>query len=1221
MSESGTFLDVTRELLRRGYGARFRAHGTSMHPTILDGETITVEPVCGDEIQLGDIVFYHTAWGQVIAHRVVASQRVAGETLFVIKGDAGDSQAECVRQEQILGRVVKVYRGNYGIDLVGRRAKMKHLVCKCSSQVRDLGRLAYRLSRRSFASSLISPLLFVLLLCTALPGRLAADIKFIQVVGRGNTTGASIAITPLAASPTTGNTLIVAVVSNNGATGVTVADNGSGGSNTYTKVSSTTSAGVNATLSVSVLTAPITHALTTASTITISGCNSTGNGCEATILEFQGIATSSSLDIQNTNTNNTTASTTPTVTMTTTNAHDLLFAAIGNDVSPGGFSAGTGYNQPANSAETSNSRTVSVEWAAQTVAGSKTANGTVTNSGWVIAFVALKASATTEIQNRSFTFTSSNDGNRVRLETGRDVNNLGFNLYRQQNGRRTKLNSSILAGSALLAGGHTVLTAGHAYSWLDDLPGANRATAYWLEEIDLNGKRTWYGPATPTTRGGPQSVAPTPISRLGRTAFLSSHPLERHGSAPVPLTPKPHSRLLSAASADNLQTQWALASGRAVKIGIQSEGWYRVSLSDLISAGLDPGTGLGSLRLFADGVEQPILLKDDGIEFYGVGADTTWTDRRTYWLAPGNGGQRVQSVNSQAASSSTAGSFAYSIERKDRTVYFAALLNGGDASNFFGPAITGDPVDQTLSVTGVSSSGQAQLQVSLQGVTAGSHGVDVQLNGNDLGVISFADQTPGAAAFAVSSAQLREGANVVTLASQGGDSDVSLVDSVVLTYPHSYLADSDALRFTASGGQSVKIGGFSDSSIRVVDITDPSAPMMVPGTVMETAGSFSVVAAPAGSGDRLLLAFTDAQVGQPVSITAHNGSSWHSAQPGADVVMIGHADFLPSLAALKTLRESQGHTVAVIDVQDLYDEFNFGQKSSYAIQDFLLNAQAEWQTKPRFVLLVGDATFDPHNYLGLGDFDFVPTKLVDTAVLETASDDWFADFNGDGVPQIAIGRLPVRTAAGASALVAKIASYEQAAPSAARHQALLVAGANDSDNDFESATSAVKALLPNQMGVTQIYSGQMAEGSARSQLLTSLSGGQSLVNYVGHGSSEVWQDGLLSTDDIASLTNSSQLPFFVSMTCLNGFFQDLYTTSLAKALVNTGAGGAIAAWASSGLTSSGAQAPMNQALIQALYGGKSLTIGEAVGLAKKAAGDLDVRRTWNLLGDPATKLQ
>ena len=110
-------------------------------------------------------------------------------------------------------------------------------------------------------------------------------------------------------------------------------------------------------------------------------------------------------------------------------------------------------------------------------------------------------------------------------------------------------------------------------------------------------------------------------------------------------------------------------------------------------------------------------------------------------------------------------------------------------------------------------------------------------------------------------------------------------------------------------------------------------------------------------------------------------------------MIISHADFLSSLGPLQTLRQNQGHTVATIDVQDLYDEFNFGVKSPYALKKFLQTAKAQWSLKPHFVLLVGDATFDPRNYLGVGEDDFVPTYLIDTQLLETASDDWFADFD------------------------------------------------------------------------------------------------------------------------------------------------------------------------------------------------------------------------------------
>ena len=71
----------------------------------------------------------------------------------------------------------------------------------------------------------------------------------------------------------------------------------------------------------------------------------------------------------------------------------------------------------------------------------------------------------------------------------------------------------------------------------------------------------------------------------------------------------------------------------------------------------------------------------------------------------------------------------------------------------------------------------------------------------------------------------------------------------------------------------------------------------------------------------------------------------------------------------------------------------------------------------------GDSSYDPKNYLGFGDWDIVPSKLIDTALMETAADDWLGDFNSEGLPELAIGRLPARSAEEATAMVTNIAGY------------------------------------------------------------------------------------------------------------------------------------------------------------------------------------------------------
>ena len=133
--------------------------------------------------------------------------------------------------------------------------------------------------------------------------------------------------------------------------------------------------------------------------------------------------------------------------------------------------------------------------------------------------------------------------------------------------------------------------------------------------------------------------------------------------------------------------------------------------------------------------------------------------------------------------------------------------------------------------------------------------------------------------------------------------------------------------------------------------------------------------------------------------------------------------------------------------------------------------------------------------------------------------------------------------------------------------------------------------------------------------------GQRLVNYVGHGSTDSWRGNLITSADVSSLTNSDRLTIFVMMTCLNGYYTDPAQGGLGKDLLKSERGGAVAVWASSGMTLPDAQAVMNQEAYRQMFSSQGLTIGEAVARAKAAVSNGDVRRTWILLGDPTMKLR
>ena len=831
-------------------------------------------------------------------------------------------------------------------------------------------------------------------------------------------------------------------------------------------------------------------------------------------------------------------------------------------------------------------------------------------------------------------------GVALEWETSYEVNILGFQVYRQVDEQFYRITTNLLPGSVFKVGPDVELPGGGKYVFWDALSNPTGQELYWLECMDINGGHAFFGPIKPDEYGLPvleqfkgrfNTISKQQLSKT--RAFWRIRELRKQRQT-SPILENEHQAgfrkiVPEKPSEPRLQpseAQWVISAYPAVKISVKEEGWYRVGQSELVAAGLDSGVDPRYLQLYTDGQEQLMAVtgsldgwfdSQDAIEFYGRGLDTPFTDTRIYWLVAGSRpGKRIKVARARGYQEAPS-SFQFSMEVKERTFFFAALKNGEEES-FFGSMIWTDPVDQLINVRNLdlSSSEDALLEVALQGASDFSHHIKILLNDGVVGDVFFYGQVQEAVEIPIPQELLLGGDNVVTFVPQGGSMDVTHVDYIRLTYMHTYTADDDVLRFTANGGDQLSITGFSSAGIRVIDITDPAHVFKVRGKVRSHGSSYAITVNVPDPGQRTLLAFTEQTVKNVAGITANAASAWHDRMQGADFVIIAYKDLIESLRPLKELRESQGLSVALIDVEDLYDEFNFGAKSPWALRDFLTRTYNNWALQPRFVMLVGDAHFDPRNYLGFGDLDQVPTKLVDTDYLKTASDDWFVDFDDNGLPEMAMGRLPVHTAEEAATVVNKIISYEDTAGS--MNDALLVADENI-NFDYEGGLNMIENLLPQGMTVSKIFRGQ--NPTARSDLLASLNQGQLLVDYIGHGSAEIWKGGLFSSSDALNLTNFPYLPFLVSMTCLNGYFHDLQVNNLAEALLKAEQGGAVAVWTSSGLTDPAGQVVMNGTLILLLFNGQGLTLGEITVGAKEGISDPDIRKTWILFGDPTMRIR
>jgi len=849
--------------------------------------------------------------------------------------------------------------------------------------------------------------------------------------------------------------------------------------------------------------------------------------------------------------------------------------------------------------------------------------------------------APTRVSLRSFTAHFANDkngANRVVLtwKTGGESHNLGFNVYREQNGNRVRMNPSPIAGSTLTMRGSLPRHAGRSYAWIDP-SAATSGSQYWLEDIDVSGTRTMHGP-----------VAPAGIVAASEAATADTRMMSQLNQALPPAGDIQESHVLeslptrSAPRAAQLDKQFELAEHPAVKIDVQHEGWYRITQPELLKAGLDPNVDPMFLHLYAEAVEQPIQITgatpghggfgaQAAISFYGTGIDTEFSATRVYWLVEErNPGARIPRLQASSGSNQPPASFETTVELRQHALYFSSLITQ-DGQSFFGAMVSPAPVDQVLTLPHLDANalqGSSQISLSLQGVIAAfPHDVTVAVNGTPLGDVVFTGQDKGKFTLDIPNGVLQPGNNTVTLISQNGDYDISLVDYIRVTYPHRYVADNDRLKFTGRAGDQLNISGFTGIPF-VLDVTDPNRPVQLIPQVKANSGTYEIAVQVPFSGSartagalHTLLA-VNSRFAAASGVWPNHPSRWHRPKPGADIVMISHGDLAAALAPLAQAHRAEGKLSEIVPIGDLYDEFTFGEHNPQAIKLFLQTAKKNWRKPPSYLLLNGRASFDPRNYLGFGNLDLVPTRIVPTASLMTASDDWFSDFSNTGMPTIATGRLPVSTVDEAQAVIAKIVAYEQSSTNGPwTSNALMVADKDDTES-FTQDSQMVQTNLPATMLVTNLFVDSLGTAAARTDIVNYINSGQVLVNYIGHGSEEQWSStDIFDTDTVSSLTNSSQLPVFLIMDCLNGFFHDVYSQPLGVTLVLAPQGGAVAVVTSSGLNQPAPQTSLDALIVQSAFNTSHATLGDALVNGKANITDPDVRKTYILFGDPAMQIK
>jgi len=792
-----------------------------------------------------------------------------------------------------------------------------------------------------------------------------------------------------------------------------------------------------------------------------------------------------------------------------------------------------------------------------------------------------------------------------------EIDNLGFQIIRVAGG--TSQIVDFVAGAGMKYGHQAV--SGEVYEFFD--PTGQQNSQYIIQSFERSGRRTAAAPVTPTFVADLSSIAGDAYSSLVRRSETKPGYLS---SSEVTYSKELRSEMDDHAQLADPATQLWVAAQPGAKIGVRSTGMFRVTRSQLQAAGFDVNSDPAMWQMYTDGVEQAIIVGPNGnyVDFYGKSIDTVESDTRMYYLVVGpQAGRRMLSYAVRPSFSSVkAQSYDQAVTVKERQYYLLDVFNG-DAENYFGHIFGSFDSSTDINLSAVDTAAlSARVTARFLGYSATAHVVNVTLNGHSIGQVTGGGSSQVLTLdVTVPASYLVEGTNSLGMITTN-DNDYGFFDSVSISYKRRHVADQNKISFTTQNYRGARVESFSSAAIRLFDITYDGDPVLITGASITPNGGGFDLNVPAYRA-RVMYAAADSGLLTPFSVTANVPSTLATGTHNANLVIISYKDFMTQANAWADYRRGQGTTVEVVNVEDIYDEFNYGVLSANSLRDFLNFARQNWQTAPQYVLLVGDGSYDPRNYEGNGYLDLIPVKFFDSAYDENPSDDATVDFNNDGLAEMAIGRIPAHDVSMVTNALNKTVSFE----ANITPQNISRGFTCNYDNPIGWDFQAMCQMMANQFPVgTPTALIPRADTNPNGPLVTDLNNGRFFVNFSGHGTTGSWSSSNnFNVAHVPSLTNINGLSIYTMLTCLNGYFVGP-NVSMGEALLNSTTGGGVAAWASTGTTTPDIQQTMGIRFYSQVAAGQIPRLGDLIRDAKTVVpGGRDVRLSWVLLGDPMLK--
>lgn len=470
----------------------------------------------------------------------------------------------------------------------------------------------------------------------------------------------------------------------------------------------------------------------------------------------------------------------------------------------------------------------------------------------------------------------------------------------------------------------------------------------------------------------------------------------------------------------------------------------------------------------------------------------------------------------------------------------------------------------------------------------------------------------------ISNSYLHHGTNNLYISLSGntlsGDREQVLFDYLEVKYWREYKTDDDKIKFSKpsnrpAGLYQFQVTGFSGSDISVYKIgSSIFNSCQVEPFNLDGVAPWTVTLQDSVASDAIqYYAVTENQKLSPKEFRLNLPSDLKNPGNHANVIIVGNYEFLHSEGTdlLVSTWESANNTIAKVDYQDIFDEFNNGIRSAESLKAFFTYAYNNWgPPQLTHVILLGEGVDDERDNSPSRIYALVPVKKTWTNEHgATASDGWYATIVGnDLVPDIAVARINAFKPEQIMDFANKAYNY-RFNPQTSRlwnsHLTLTSGGKiTDSDDIFAQQSERLRRKnMPQDYRATRVYTSTQTVSiqyfGGTFDLKDALNSGTQYLHFFGHGGGRIWADyNLFNYNDVATLNNQTY-PIVMSMCCYASSFDTNGIASISEALVMQPNKGAITTFGFSGLGYMYQDEVWAQALTEAIFKHDFATIGEA----------------------------